>query len=199
MSFLDQYVSKHRLDKLPEKYKESLRRLEDEIVDKVEKISADQSFDSLLQQYGPLMSDIIERFANYLANMPPWSLNSVWNLFRFVGTISIEVHQLVQQMLAKHLPADMSEDEKHRVKVNFGKELVYFVWQVVDPLKDYFNWLPGKQWLVKKVVMWLAQMALENVVDLFATGALSLDQVTPLSANTPSLILAIPVMDKHGT
>lgn len=196
MSFLDHYLKKHRLKKLSNKAKESLSKLESKLDKFVSNSKGPLTFEDCLKEYGTEIADLVERLSDYISNMPPLSLSGSLGLFRFIYSIAVEVYQIVEEMSDCVLDDSMSEQEKHDTKVKFGKELVYFIWMTVDPLKSRFNWVPFKKTIVKKLVFWLAGMALESVVDLFdASVTLTSERsasVMSLGKKRPSLIKAIP-------
>lgn len=168
MSFIDEYLSKYRLDKIPEKHKNNLRKLEDKLSDYVKQSKGPMTFEDCLKEHGTQLSNLVERVSNYVSDFKKeLSWTNALSIFRFVQSISIEVYQIVRDISGCVVDDSMSDKEKHDAKVMFGKELVYFVWKTVDPIKDQFNWLPFKQTIEKKIVMWLAGMGLETTVDLF--------------------------------
>jgi len=173
MSFLDHYLTKHRLDEMPGKIKDNLSKLESNLKKYTEKSKGDLTFEDAIKEYGPQISDLVERVSNYIENRPPITLGNVWGIFRFVQSIAIEVYQIVEAMKDAIVDDSMSPEEQHRIKVEFGTEFVYFVWMTVDPLKDKFTWIPFKKSIEKKIVKWLAGMALESTVDFFAAQGMS--------------------------
>jgi len=197
MSFLDHYLKKHRLKKLSDKTKKNLSKLEKEMDKFVKHSKGSLTFDDLLKEYGSEISDLVERLARYVSDMPTLSLSGIINLFRFIYNIAIEVYQIIERMSNCILDDSMSEQERHITKIAFGKKLVYFVWMTVDPLKNRFNWIPFKKTIVKKLVLWLTGMALESVIDLFNASELTDHSLVSLSIvsvgdKRPSLLKAIP-------
>jgi len=67
----------------------------------------------------------------------------------------------------------MTEEEQEKAKLEFGKDLTYFIWMTVDPLEGYFNWLPFKKSLEKWIVRWLAGYALETAMDMLEAQGIS--------------------------
>ncbi len=166
MSFLDQYLNKHRLEKLPEKAKKKLAKLETHLASKINNNSTPKSFEDCIVRLGPRLGDLIERVSLHFDSFE-WSVSGVLAAFRFVNSISIEVFQIVEEIKDCVVTDGMSEAEQHKAKVDFGKDLVWFIWMTVDPLKGRLTWIPFKRTIEKKVVLWLAGMALESTVDLF--------------------------------
>lgn len=172
MGFLNQYLDKHRLDKMPKKMKKKLDKLEKKLQDYVAGSKGKLSFEDIIKEFGPQIADLVERVSQYKDNMPPITWRNALSIFRFVQSIATEVFQIVEAMKDAIVDGSMSEEEQRQAKVEFGTELVYFIWMTVDPLKGKFTWLPFKKALEKMIVKWLAGMAMESLVDLFiAQGA----------------------------
>lgn len=170
MSFLDHYLKKHRLEKMPEKHKRNIEKIERQL----EYITqgGQLTFEDCIKQYGSDIADLVERVSNYISEFDDWSFSYVVSTFRFVYNIAIEVYQIVHHMSGCVITDDMSDQEQHDAIVSFGRELVYFIWKTVDPLGGRFTWIPFKQTIEKKIVMWLASMSLESAIDLFQAANL---------------------------
>lgn len=171
MSFLNNYLYKYKLESMPQKHKENIAKLEQKLHDHVAKAKGVLSFEDCLKEYGFQIADLVKRLSDHFANLGGWGFSSVIQSFRFIYNIAIEVYQIVENMSSCIIDNTMNEQEKRTAKIKFGKELVYFIWNVVDPIKGMLNWIPFKKSLEKKLVMWLAGMALESVVDLFNANA----------------------------
>jgi hypothetical protein len=171
MSFLDSYLDKHRLDKLPDKTRDNLTKLEDVLEDRVDIVGSD--FEECLQKFGPVIADLIERVAEGTKNADVSLATARW-----VINIAIEVYQVVDQMADCVIDDEMTPEEAHEAKVEFGKDLTYFVWMTIDPLAKYLSWLPFRKRIEKALVRWLAGYGLEATVDLLAAN----DSVRPFGA-----------------
>jgi len=167
MGFLNQYLDKHRLDKMPKKTKKNLDKLEKKLHDHVANSMGNLSFEDIIKQFGPQIADLVERVSNYKDNMPPVSWRNILSIFRFVQSIATEVCQIVEVMKDAVVDDSMNEKEQRQAKVKLGTELVYFIWATVDPLKNRFTWLPFKKTLEKMIVKWLAGIGMESAMDLF--------------------------------
>ena len=167
MSFIDTYLAKFRLSEMPNSIKDNLINLEQKLIDTAQQDNSD--FQECLKQFGPQLSDLVERLSGQLSKFPKISLGNVFSVFRFVINIGIEVYQLTDKMsecVLKNIPPE----KLHATKVEFGQQLTYFIWMIVDPLNKYLNWIPLKKTIEKKLVLWLAKYALEATVDLFAVN-----------------------------
>ncbi len=188
MSFIDHYLKKYRLEKLSGKAKKNLSKLESKIDKFVSNSKGPLTFEDCLKEHGTEIADLVERISKAI-DQP---FNHPIGYLRFVSSISFEAYQIVEAMSGCVVDESMSQEEQHTAKVGFGKQLVYFIWMTVDPLKDRFNWVPFKKTVVKRLVLWLAGMALESVVDLFeASGR---DKTTGVfkTEGQPLFIKAIP-------
>ena len=159
MSFLESYLKSHRLNKMPNKHKANLKKLENNLN---EKVQGSATFEECLKNYGPEISDLVERASNTLRELT-FSLQKI----RVVINIGTEVYQIVDQVQDCIISEDMSEPEKKTAKLEFGKDLIYFVWMTIDPLQDHLKWLPFKKIIERKLVKWLAGYSLEAAFDMF--------------------------------
>jgi len=180
MSFLESYLKKHRLDKMPDKHKKNLKKLENKLN---ERVQGSTTFEECLKNYGPEISDLVERASNALKD-----ISFSFQKIRVVINIGIEVYQIVDQMEDCVVSDDMTEEEKKAVKIEFGKDLTYFVWMTIDPLEDYLKWLPFKKAFEKMIVRWLAGYAMETAMDMFQAQA----QTQIMSAEAPLILRALP-------
>ena len=168
MSFLQHYIQDHRLAALPEKVKKNLEKLEGQLKSKVDGLSGPASFEECIKAHGPAIADLVERVSKHVAGLPPIGWGTLIPTFKFVHSIAVEVFQIVDNMSKCVVNDSMTPEEKHKAKVSFGRELVYFVWQIVDPLRSKFNWVPFKATIVKIIVKRLSGVLLESLVDFFA-------------------------------
>lgn len=170
MGFIDTYLDKYRLDKMPQSVQEDLNNLEKEIEKKLpEKVA----FEDVLKQYAPAISDLIAR-----ASAGMQDIKFSFASFRWVINIGIEVYQIVDQMETSVVTAEMNSEQRRVAKVDLGKDLVCFVWITIDPLKNYLNWLPFKKTIERGLVRWLAGYALNAAVDFLAAN----DGLRPFAA-----------------
>lgn len=171
MSFLDNYLDKYRLSNISEKVKKNLDKLEGELAKKIDANPTDAKFEDEVKKFGPQIADIVSKFAEHFKNKPGWSVSTAFGSFKFVLNIGVEVFQIVEGMKSAIVTDDMPEEEQHAAKVDFGKDLIFFIWMSVDPLAGRLSWIPFKKTIEKKLVYWVAGMALDFTVDLFAANA----------------------------
>lgn len=158
MSFLESYLKKHRLDAMPEKHKKNLEKLEKKID---EKIQGSGTFETCLQKFGPQISNLVERASKALRD-----ISFSFQKIRVVINIGIEVYQLIDQMDDCVVTDNMFESEKKAARLEFGKDLTYFIWMTIDPLANYLVWLPFKKKIERFIIRWLAGYAMEAAIDI---------------------------------
>lgn len=167
MGFLQNYLNNNRLDAMTDDIKKRLSELEYSL--QTETPSDD--FSVCLEKFGPEISDLVERVS---AAIPTISLNG-WKdylgLGQFIWNIAVEVYQLMKEVSSCVVNDSMTPEQKKEAEVLFGKELIYFVWLAVNPLKGHFTWVPFKATIEKRLVMYCAEKALGSVVHLFAANA----------------------------
>lgn len=188
MGFLDSYLNKYRLDEITTKAKASLDKVEKDLEKILQENEQNPAFDECVKRFGPQVADLVERFSAHFASLNGWSLETVAQSLRFVINIGTEVYQIVETVKDLVVKPKMTPAEAHTAKVEFGQNLCYFVWMTVDPLKEKLSWLPFKKTIEKKVVFWVAGMALEHTVDLFAANA----GVSLMEVGKPTVFKAIP-------
>ena len=174
MSFIDHYLEKHKLKPLQPKVKKNIEKLENKLKKHIASSKGPLTFDDLLKKHGEDIADLVARVSAYVKDFPPLTFTNAARIFKFVYSISIEVYQIVESMAQCVIDDSMSNEEVHEAKVKLGQELVYFVWLTVDPIGGRFTWIPFKKAIEKGIVFWLAGMALNSVVDLFAAQGISL-------------------------
>lgn len=143
---------------MPENHQKNLDKIDNKLAEGVQNLAG---FEDALKKYGPEISDLVERASNALKDM-----SFSFQKFRVVISIGIEVYQLVEKMSDCIVSDGMSEEEQQAAKLKFGKDLTYFIWMAVDPIADYFKWLPLKKTIEKWLVRWLAGYALETALDI---------------------------------
>lgn len=173
MSFLDNYLKNYKLEELSTGAKKLLTSLEAELEEKINKTDTPSKFEDVIKEFGAKIADLVERFANYWKTVKGLSFSSVGSTLRFVINIGVEVKQIVDDMTKHLVPANATDVEKKAIQSDFGKDLTFFVWKTVDPLKDKLNFIPFKATIEKKLVRWIAGMAIEFAYDLFTQKAMS--------------------------
>ena len=163
MGFLKHYLNKYRLDRMSNRHYKNLEKIESTLKHKIIK-SVD--FEDVLKEFGPQISDLTERASNALENI------SV-RKFHIIINISIEVYQLVELMSESIISDNMTEEDKKKAKIEFSKDLIYFIWKILDPLDKYYVWLPFKKFIEKCVVRWFAGYALETSMNILKATKIS--------------------------
>jgi len=177
MGFVDTYLDKHRLDKMPEKHKASVEKLEKKLEARAKGNNGTLDFEKdILVEYGPQIADLVERASKALHS------GFSFSKFRVVINIAVEVYQLVDEMSDKVVPPGYNEKQAHEAKVEFGKDLTYFIWKTIDPLGKYLSWLPFKKSIERALVRWLAGYALDAALDMLDAQK---ETVTTMSADKP--------------
>lgn len=161
MSFIDTYLEKYRLDQIPDKVKDKLELLEEEMKDK----SQSPNFSDCLSKFGPQIADLVERLSKQIDNLHVGSFKEALNLFRFVKSVAFEVYQIMEGLEECAIPDGLTPEEEKAAKIDLGTDLTYFVWVTIDPLKNVFNGLPFKKTLEKWLVRWLSHMSIEFTMD----------------------------------
>jgi hypothetical protein len=174
MSFLDNYL-KHSLPPLDEKHKEVLSNLEKSLDETIATkdaglatIVTNRTFEEAIIQYSSELLDLIERLKKYIDSMDFSNWSGVFSSLRLIISASTEIYQITEAISSEFIHESMNAQESRNAKIKFGKDLVYFVWKIIDPLNSKFKWLPFKHIIEKKMVMWLAGMGIEAAIDFFA-------------------------------
>ncbi len=169
MSFLDTYVKKYRLDKLGAKTKKNLDKIEKKLDARTKKATGKLSFEEAIKDHANVIADLIERVSKHFGG---WKLSykNALSSFRFVISIATEVYQIVEQIKSSIVSPGMNKQEADTAKMEFGKDLVWFVWMTVGPLDKTLTWVPFKRTIERKLVRWIAGMGLDAAMDLFQTN-----------------------------
>jgi hypothetical protein len=169
MGFLDNYCKSHALPPLDDKVKQRLEQAEKKLDDLIP--AKTLKFEEVIAEYHDHVIDLIGRVKAEFSNWK-FSWGNLWQTFRFVQGIVLEVVQIVDAISHKIVPPGTDKDREKQIKVEFTTEFTYFIWMIVNPLGDYFNWLPFKKTLEKRIVLWLAGIgahaAFDFVGNLFA-------------------------------
>ncbi len=168
MSFIDTYLTKYKLDSLPQSVKETLNKVEQTLNDKANAITdGEAKFNECLKQYGPDIASVTERVSEKFKGISVKSVSDAISLLRFISSIGFEVYQIVDHLSACALPDSLSEESKKSAKIDFGVELTYFVWVTVSPLEGKLSWIPFKKTIERKVVRWLSKTSIQFAYDYF--------------------------------
>jgi len=181
MGLLRKYLEEHQLDPMPDKHKKNLDKLEDKLTDNL--TDTTKNFEDCLKENSAVIADVVGRASETFKDE---SL-SVFGKLRIIVGLGIEVYQIVDSMSDCVVSEGGTPTEQHASKIAFGKDLTYFIWMTIDPLKNHVNWLPFKKTIEKWLVRWLAGYALETASDM-----LKADPVQTMSLDTVIIIKALP-------
>lgn len=166
MSFLSTYVKKHRLNKMGDRIKNNLNKLEDRLSKVTDRVKSGVSFLDASKDHAHEIADLIERVNKHFDNWD-FTLRNLFRSFRFVVSISTEIFQIVEKMSDSIVSSDMTKVEREKAKMEFGRNLVWYVWTIIGPLDGKFRWIPFKKTIEKIVVDWLARVGIDAARDLF--------------------------------
>lgn len=160
MSFLDRYLSNETLTELSSSVKSKLESIE---VNLTELTQGEDKFDEIIKDYVPQIIDIVKRIKEEFSE---WKISKIGSSFKFVLQIGAEVAGIVNALSNKIVPGGSDPSDAHAAKVQFGKELSYFVYCIWDP--RLIKWIPIglESWVEKKVIYWLSGMAVDNALKL---------------------------------
>lgn len=157
MGFLNEYLDNNRLDPVSKKVNKQLEALEEQLKEK-STVEASE-FDEALKKYGPQILDLVHRAAKAFKNV-----SFSFAKLKIISKLAVEVYQLVDTIQDVIITSEMTDQEKDEAKISFGRDLIYFIYLTINPLKNRLRWLPFKKMLEKKVVLWLAEMGLESAM-----------------------------------
>lgn len=162
MSFIDTYMKNHSALDISASKRKMLSKLEQKLDAITKKSQSPATFLDAIQKYGDEIGDLIERVNQWKS-----STKGFFSTFKFAYSIAIEVFQIVNAMHAEIVPTGLSKDEEWQIKLEFGKQLTYFIWKTVGLLDKRLNWVPFKKTFEKKIVFWIAGMGLETFHNMF--------------------------------
>ena len=118
--------------------------------------------EGIVKKYAPEILELVQR-----ASVAFKEMSFSFSKLKVITKLGTEVYQLVDAMQDAIVKPEMTEEQKATAKVSFGKDLVYFIYLTINPLKSRFRWLPFKKTIERKLVLWLAEMGLETAMKLF--------------------------------
>jgi len=183
MGFLNEYLKNHVLDPMPSSQQTNLEKVEQNLE---EKLSGLSSFEDIVKQHGAEIADLVGRAREAFKN-----ISFSFDKFRVIINIGIEVYQIVENMSSLIITENMSPEEKTKAKIEFGQELIYFIYLTIDPLKSVLNWVPFKATIEKKLVKWLSGMSLSAAADFLKSKGIEI-----MSVDAPIRIKALPDIPK---
>ena len=161
MGFLDRYAKDNALGPIEENIKKRLEKVEKNLD---EKTQGDDTFSDMISDYSDRIMAIVDKVKTEFAGWQ-WSLGNVASAFRFVIDIAGDVTGIVKELEDKIVPDNATPEEAKQAKVQFGQELTYFVYLLWNP--RLVKWVPVgiETWVEKKIVYWLAGMAVDWSLD----------------------------------
>lgn len=190
MSFLETYVNKYRLDKIKPQEKKHLHDIETQLDQSVNKISSNRSFLEIIKIHGDDIADLVERVGSHFDNWK-FTIKKSISSFRFVINIAIEIYQMVENISSSLVSENMDNVEKESVKTQFGVDLVWYVWSIVNPINKRFRWIPFKKVFEKKIVKWLARMGISASRDLFKANEKKVDSFVAINITKRVLVKSL--------
>lgn len=176
MSFLDKYLDGNQLSALPQAVVDRLKALEEELDDT--SAANGGNFEECIKQFGPQLADLSQRLGTKIKSISVHSIGDAIDLIKFAANIGFEIHQLVDNIKGCVMPTPLPAAEAKERQIEFSKDLAYFVWLTADPLGPYLNWLPFKKTLERKLVRWIAGMAVELAADLLEKNGVTKSEVS---------------------
>jgi hypothetical protein len=165
-TFLQKYIQGNAVTAITDKQKTVLENIEAKLT---EQIAGKTSFTDVIKEYAPQIIDLVNRLAAKFREFS-WKkgFSGFIDTFKFVINVAVEVWQILEKISEKVLgAAGFSEGAALEAKIQFGKDLVYYIWKVVDPLTGRFDWIPFKVTLEKWILYKLADFGLRYSYEFF--------------------------------
>lgn len=165
MGVLARYLSdNNKLPAISQSAKDNILKLENKIL-QANGSTSSKNFDSCLEKSAPNIADLIRRASSSMDADGLTGWFKAFSRLKMVYNIAFEAKQIVENIYNCCKTDGMTPQEAHDVKVGIGKQLVFFVWEAVDPLKKIV--FPFRKLIEQRLVLWLSGLALNSVVDLF--------------------------------
>jgi hypothetical protein len=162
MSFLTKYADKFKPDDLDPEVKANLENLEKFMEDTLDDAALGR-FEVLLKEHTDDLISLVDRFTKHFKDYDV-SIGGVWGSFKFVLSLGFEVYQMVDNIFDEIVTPDMNEAQRKKVKVDFAKDLVYFIWRAIGPLDNLK--FPFRRLLEKLLVRFLAGIVAGFTMDM---------------------------------
>lgn len=166
MSFIDTYIEKHQIGPISISKQKYLNLLEQDLNVALENQKG-LTFSQIINKHVRDIYDLINKIRKefYAKKWKSWA--GILSTLQFIYSIALEVYQIVENIAGDIVPPGTPKAEQGKVKLNFAKELIYFIWQIIGPFDKAFNWIPFKKTIERKLVMWFAGMAIEAAHKFF--------------------------------
>lgn len=166
MSFLQEYINKEHMNDTPGS--DPLTALDDVTKGRLEEIEkkldnltpGEDKFADIIKDNAEDISNIIKKVKEQFSSWKPTVGNFV-SAFRFIVDISTEVVKIVNEVSSKVVPTGSTKEQAHQAKVEFGKELTFFIYTLWD--QKILSWVP--RWIEKKVIYWISGMVIDWALD----------------------------------
>jgi len=159
MSFLDEYIKNNQLSPLDESVKRKLVKIETRLNNR----TLEEKSSDIVKDHSSEILKIINKIKHEFAG---WSLSvgNVVSAFRFVLDIGEEVAKIVNKISYRITSEQHTPEERKQAKILFGQELVYFIYLTWNP--RLLKWVPLwiESIIEKKIVYWLAGMAIDRTL-----------------------------------
>lgn len=189
MGFVDSYLNNNKLPPVSDKVKKRLGRLEEEMKQKTS--DAEGAFEDCLSQFEPDITDISGRLAEKLSDLHVGGIGDAIEMIKFAKNMGFEIYQLVINMKSCVIPPDLSPDQEKERILDFGQDLAWFIWMIVDPLKGKFLWIPFRKKIEEILVRWIAGMGMELAWDVFDNNKKKIPVVSKSSKNKTIVMKAL--------
>ncbi|MFA6088598.1 MAG: hypothetical protein WC755_01925 [Candidatus Woesearchaeota archaeon] len=120
----------------------------------------EDKFADVIKDNAEDIAEIIKKTKEQFTGWKPTVGNFVSG-FRFIVDISTEVVKIVNEVSEKIVPAGSTKEQAHQAKIEFGKELTFFIYTLWD--QKIVNWIP--RWIEKKVIYWISGMIIDWALD----------------------------------
>ena len=157
MSFLDNYIADNKLPPLDQEKMNTLEKVEATLNNLT---PGKDQFDDIIKDNAEQINQIIEEIKIQFVGWKP-SVGSFVSSFRFVIDIATEVVKIISDISGKIVPAGATSEQAHQAKIEFGKELTYFIYVLLGT--SFSKWIPD--WIEKKIIYWLAGMTIDWALD----------------------------------
>jgi hypothetical protein len=183
MSFIDTYIANHQIGTISASKQKYLNLLEQDLNVALENQKG-LKFSQIINKHTNDIYDLINKIRKefYAKKWKSWS--GVLSTLQFVYSIALEVYQIIENIAGDIVPPGTPKAEQGKVKLAFAKELIYFIWKIIGPLDNSFNWVPFKKTIERKLVMWFAGMAIEAAHKFFKANPVGVKSAGVISVKS---------------
>lgn len=182
MGVLSSYLSGPVLNRLSDSAHTNLKKLEDHMLTIAGK--TEKTFEDCIKEFGPDIQSLIDRVDGLMSK--EFGFCQWCSRFYVVYNISLEIYQIVERVSGCVIDPQLDSEQKQAAKIDFGKNLVYFVWRAVDPLRNFK--FPFKKTLERIAVRWLTGMAFRSAGKIFGSET----QLSSFNVVPSGIVRALP-------